>query len=170
MAITPSKDSDAVLLGLGVFGVSALTVSPQVFTDLGYIKGCTVNFTRELIDFESAGVLVKRLAFRDRLSMEVELAEMSIDNLERMIPSTRASETITFGGDRSITRYAVRFEHTRDDDKILQFDMYRTIPAGEVNLAFAEEEFITFPSEWQAEADTTKTAGQQYGAIELVTP
>jgi len=166
--ITEAKDGDSVILGLGLFGTKAFG-SGGSFTDVGYVKGISLTYTRELVEFESAGLLVKRLAFRDRMSMEVEMAEVSIANLALIIPGTSSSTQITFGGDKTITRLAVRFEHLRDDNKIIQVDMYKTVASGEVSLEFAEEEFITFPTTFEAELDTSQTSGEQYGIIQIVT-
>jgi hypothetical protein len=170
MAITESKNADAVTLGLGVLGLCALpAASPQTFTDVGYIKACTVSYSRELKDFESGGLLVKRLAFRDRFRANADFAEVSITNLNKIIPSTASGgNSIRFGGSRTINRYAVRFEHTRDDAAVITIDIYRAVASGEFALAFAEEEFIKYPVEYSAEADTTKTVGQQYGKIAIV--
>ncbi len=74
---------------------------------------------------------------------------------------------MTFGGDRSITRYGVLFEHTRDDNKVMTVQIYRAIAGGEATLAFAEEEFIKYPTEFQAERDTTKSPGQLYGRMTI---
>lgn len=166
--ITEVKDPDAVTLGLGVLGMAAYpTGSPGTFTDVGYLKGFSVAYTRELKEFESAGLLIKRLAFRDRLSLRATWAEVSLDNLEKVIQGTRAGNTHRFGGDRSISRYALRFEHTRDDDEIITVEVYKSVAASDFELAFAEEEFITYPVEFSAEADTSRTTGQQYGYIKI---
>lgn len=169
MPITEVKNADAVILGLGVLGLAAYpAASPLTFTDVGYIKSCEVSYSRELKDFESAGVLVKRLAFRDRFSLKSNWAEVSISNLQKLIPSTAITNGMDFGGSRAITRYLVQFEHTRDDNKVITIRLYKTIAAGEATLGFAEEEFITYPTEFQAEADTNKPSGRQYGFITIV--
>lgn len=174
MPITVVQNTDAVTMGLGTLGLSALPLtSPAVYTDVGFIKAMTAEYSRELKDFESAGVLVKRLAFRDRLTFKSEWAEMSISNLSKVFPCTKSggsppNETIiSFGGDRTITRYAVRFEHFRDDGKVVTLDMHRATPSGTFALAFAEEEYIKYPVEFGAEIDTTKPTGQKYGKITI---
>ena len=172
MAITQVRDPDSILLGLGTLGIAAWSgssppASPTTFTDVGYLKGCNITYSRELKDFESAGLLVKRLVFRDRLTMTADYAEVSIKNLKNIIPGTETGAAIYFGGNRTISRYAVRFEHTRSDNLIVTVDIFKAIAGGNVELAFAEEEYITYPVEWAAEADTTRTSGQQYGRIRI---
>lgn len=172
MPITPVKDSNNVLLGLGVLGLAAWPLaSPLVHTDVGYIKSCEIAYSRELKDFESAGILVKRLVFRDRFNLKSNWAEVSVANLKKLIPYTSVTNGLAFGGDRSITRYSVLFEHTISDDdggeRLLSVRLYKSIIGGEVTLNFAEEEYITYPTEFSAEADTTKAAGQQYGYITI---
>jgi hypothetical protein len=169
MPITPNKDPDNVHLGLGILGIKPFPAGspPADFADVGYLKGCTIAYNRELRDFESAGILVKRLAFRDRLTMNADWAEISITNLATLIPGTVAGNKLTFGGSRVINRYSVRFESERDDGKLITVDIFKATPAGESRLAFAEEEFITYPVEFAAEVDESKTSGQQYGSIEI---
>lgn len=167
MAITPAKDANNVTLGLGILGLADFGGSPYTFVDVGYIKSMTMTYNRELKDFESAGILVKRLAFRDSMTMTADWAEIKLSNLQKAIPGSTTGSTHKFGGDRTIDRYAVRFEHTRDDGQVITVDMYKATPASEFELAFAEEEFITYPVEFSAEADTTKATGQQYGSVRI---
>lgn len=173
--ITERKDADNVQLGLGVLGLAAYPAgSPQTFLDVGYIKSCTVAYTRELKDFESAGILVKRLVFRDRLTLTADWAEISATNMKTLIANGatgtegQSQYGVRFGGSRAIKRYLVRFESPRDDNGLITVDIYKATPAGEFRLAFAEEEFITYPTEFSAEVDTTKPAGQRYGKITVV--
>ena len=170
MAITPAKNVDAVTLGLGILGLVTLPAgSPATFSDVGYIKSATFTYSRELKDFESGGFLVKRLAFRDRFGMDADWAEVSISNLSKIIPSPGLTgSSMQFGGNRNINRVGVRFEHTRDDNKVVTVDIFRATPAGDFRLAFAEEEFITYPVNFSAELDTAKASGQQYGRISIV--
>lgn len=168
--ITEVKDKNSVTLGLGTLGLYTLPAgSPVAPIDVGYIKACTVTYSRELKDFESAGLLVKRLTFRDRLNLTADWAELSIKNLSKIIPSTvnGSQNGMTFGGDRSITRYGVQFEHTRDDNKVVTVRIYSAIASGDFALAFAEEDYIKFPVAYSAEADSTKAVGQQYGSITI---
>lgn len=167
-AISEVKDADSILLGLGVFGLAPYAASPGSYTDVGYIKGARFNYSRELKDFESGGILIKRIAFRDRFGCTVDWAEVSLSNLSKVIPGGLSGNSFSFGGEKSITRYAARFEHPRDDGDLLQITIYRTIPGGEFELAFAEEDFITYPVEFQAEADASEAVGRQYGKIVLV--
>lgn len=168
--ITDSKSADAVTLGLGILGISVWPAgSPATFTDVGYIKKMTATYSRELKEFESGGVLVKRLAFRDRFTFDSDWAEVSITNMQKLIEGDGGANDLKFGGDRTIHRYALRFEHLRDDGKYVTLDMYKSIASGEFSLAFAEEEFITYPTQWSAEADTTHAAGERYGKITIAT-
>ncbi len=173
--ITEVKNADNVQLGLGVLGLVAYPAgSPQTFLDVGYIKSCTVSYTRELKDFESAGILVKRLVFRDRLTLTADWAEISATNMKKLIANGATGTEgesqygVRFGGSRAIKRYVVRFESTRDDNGLITVDIYKATPAGEFRLAFAEEEFITYPTEFSAEVDTGKPVGQRYGKITVV--
>ena len=164
-----AKDATAVLLGLGVFEVGSYPLpSPTDYVDVGYIKGTTVRYSRELKEFESAGLLVKRLAFRERFGIDGEWAQVSIDTLAFVIQGTKTSNVLEFGGHTSITRRSVRFTHTRDDDAQLVVDVYKTVAGAEFELAFAEEDFIQYPVSFEAELDDTKDSGKQYGKIELV--
>lgn len=174
--ITSVKTPSAILLGLGILGIRALPLGspPAAFADIGYIKGCGISYNRELRNFESGGVLIKQLVFRDTFSMNVTAAEVNIATLNKLIPSTLSNATpgtnnrITFGGGRVITEYNVLFEHTRSDGKIIQIEVFKSIVGGEVTLNFAEEEFITYPVNFTAQADESKTVGQQYARITLV--
>ena len=168
--ITESKSADAVTLGLGVLGIAAWPPgSPAVWTDVGYIKSMTATYSRELKEFESGGILVKRLAFRDRFMFDADWAEVSITNLQKVIAGDEGANDHKFGGSREINRYALRFEHLRDDLKYVTVDLYKAVAGGEFKLAFAEEDFIVYPTNWSAERDTTKAAGQQYGRITIAT-
>ena len=176
MPITEVKDPDQVHLGLGVLGLASFPQGspPAGFTDVGYLKGMSLAYNRELKDFESAGLLVKRLAFRDRLTATSEWAEISVGNLNTLLPQENqgmgqafTGPQITFGGSRAITRFAMRFESLRDDNKYITIDIFKCTPAGEFRLAFAEEEFITYPVEFAAEADTSRPTGKQYGRIRI---
>lgn len=165
--LTEVKDPDSILLGLGVLAMASYAASPTVYVDVGYIKGAAFKYTRELKEFESAGILVKRLVFKDRFELNAQFAEVSISNLNKLFQGTATSTKITFGGQKTITRYSIRFEHTRDDNKVVQVDMFKTAPSGEFTLGFEEENFITYPVVFVGEADTTKTAGQQLGKIQI---
>lgn len=168
-SITDDKDEDAVILGLGRLGMGSYPqTSPGTFTDVGYIKAASFAYNREFKEFESAGLLVKRLVFRDRLTLTAEYAEVSITNLNRVIQGTKTGDNIEFGGHRNIDRFAVRFEHQRSDNKIIQITMFKSVPAGQFQFAFAEEEFVRYPVEFSAEADPDKAAGKQYGVIKLI--
>lgn len=176
MAITSVKNANAVHLGLGTLGLLAWPAGSPAsgFVDVGYLKGLTVTYNRELKDFESAGILVKRLAFRDRLTLTADWAEISVKNLNAVLPQPNQGQglgyggaAVGFGGSRTIQRFAVRFESTRDDNQVITVDIYKATPSGEFKLAFAEEEFITYPVEFGAEVDTTRPTGQQYGKISI---
>lgn len=176
MPITEAKNADALLFGLGTLGWSSLPLaSPAAFTDVGYIKSCKVAYSRELKEFTSAGLLVKRLVFRDRLSLEAQFAEVSMPTLNRFLfQGTLANfgsgtnNHVSFGGQKTLTRFGVRFEHTKDDGKIVQIDLYRAAPSSEAEFNFAEEDFILYPVKFDAELDTGKPAGRQYGSVALI--
>lgn len=168
--ITSAKDADAVLLGLGTLGISTTLTSPASFTDVGYLKGIEVNYTREFREFTSAGLLVKRLVFSDRLEMIAQWAEVSITNLAYLFEGSSTADQINFGGSKTVTQYRTRFEHQRSDNYWLTFEIFKAVPGGEINLAFDEEEFIQYPANFVAEVDSTQSAGQQYGRIRLHEP
>lgn len=166
--ITSAKNADAVLLGLGTLGIAALPgSSPFTFSDVGYIKGVEVAYTREFREFTSAGLLVKRLVFSDRLEMTAQWAEVSITNMSRLLVGSAAADQLVFGGSKTINKYRVRFEHQRSDSRWLTVEIFQAVPGGEVNLAFDEEEFITYPANFVAEVDSNQPAGQQYGRLRL---
>lgn len=169
--ITPLKDPDSVRFGLGTLGLVPLPAgSPASFTDVGYIKSCTATYSRELKDFESAGLLVKRLAFRDRFGLNATWAEVSITNLSKLIPSPGlTASSMQFGGSRTINRFGVRFESTPevDDGPFITIDLFRATPSGEFSLAFSDEDFVQYPVEFSAELDVAKPTGQQYGRITI---
>lgn len=176
MPITSVKDTNAIHLGLGTLGLAAYPQGspPGSFADVGYIKKMDLTYNRELKDFESAGILVVRLAFRDTLKANADWAEVSMKNLNTCIPQPNqpqgqgyAGSTITFGGSRTINRFALRFESTRADSKVITFDMFKCTPTGEFKFAFAEADFITYPVEFGAEVDNTKPTGSQYGRISI---
>ncbi len=173
MAITEVKNANNVHLGLGVLGLASYPgASPVTYTDVGYIKGCGLTYSREFKDFESAGVLVKRLVFRDRLTMNTQWAEIKIANLSKVYAPGLTYDNgtwglVEFGGSRTISRYLVRFESTRDDGKIITVDIWKATPAGDQTLNFAEEEFITYPVEFTAEADSSRASSRQYGRITI---
>lgn len=169
--ITQAKNADAVLLGLGTLGLASLPgSSPFTFSEVGYIKGVEVNYTREFREFMSAGLMVKRLVFSDRLEMTAQWAEVSITNLSKLFVGSSTVDQINFGGSKSVTPWRVKFEHQRSDNRWLTFEMFRAIPGGEVNLAFDEEEFIQYPANFVAEVDSSQSVGQQYGRIRLHEP
>lgn len=168
--LTQTKDPDSVILGLGVLAMASYAQSPTSYTDVGYIKGAGFKYTRELKEFESGGVLVKRLFFKDRFELNAQFAEVSIANLTRIFQPQAGASTSTkvlFGGQTTLTRYAIRHEFTRDDGKLIQVDMFKTTPSGEFTLNYEEENFMTYPVNFVGEADTTKTAGQQLGKIQI---
>ncbi len=170
-SIADVKDTDSVLLGLGRLGMGLYSAGPAAtYVDVGYIKEMSFTYSRELKEFTSAGLLVKRLVFSDRATIQASWAEVSITNLQKIIQGTVNSPPtqIEFGGQRTVTNYSVRFEHQRSDNKIVQVNMFKTLPSGDYQLAFAEEEFIRYPVTFQAEADTTQASGKQYGSIKLV--
>lgn len=167
--ITEAKNADSVLLGLGRLGISTTLTSPAVFADVGYLKGIEISYTREFREFTSAGLLVKRLVFSDRLTATAQWAEVSISNLAKLFTGTATADTITFGGSRAITSYQLKFEHQRSDNQWLTFEMFKATPGGEFNLAFDEEEYIQYPVEFVAEVAAGRTAGEQYGRIRLHT-
>lgn len=166
--LTETKDPDSILLGLGVLGMAVYAASPATYADVGYIKAASFKYTRELKEFESAGELIKRLVFKDRFELNATFAEVSITNLQRMFQGTATASKILFGGQKTITRYSLRFEHLRDDGvTIVQVDMFKTAPSGEFTLGFDEENFITYPVTFLGESDSTKTAGQRLGKIQI---
>lgn len=169
--ITEAKNKDNILLGLGRLGIAAVPVtSPVTFTDVGYIKGAGFNYTREIKDFESGGILVKRSVIRDRFTLKADLAEFSIDQLNRFIQGTKTgSDTLTFGGHRTRNTFYVRFEHLRTDNAIVQLDIYQALPAGSFDLAFQEEDYMVTSVEFGAEASSSYASGQQYGRIRILT-
>ena len=165
--ITSVKNADSVLLGLGRLGISTTLTSPATFADVGYLKGIEVNYTREFREFTSAGLLVKRLVFSDRLEMVAQWAEVSISNLSKLIVGTSVIDQINFGGSKTITPYRTKFEHQRSDNQWLTFEMFQAVAGGEINLAFDEEEFIQYPASFVAQVDSSQPSGQQYGRIRL---
>jgi len=169
--ITSVKDSDSILLGLGTLGITSTLGSPATFADVGYIKGCEVTYTREFREFTSAGLLVKRLVFSDRLELNAEWAEVSISNLQTVFaPGASAVDEISFGGSKTVTQYRVQFEHQRSDNYWLALTIWKAVPSGEFTLAFAEEEFIQYPVQFAAEVDDAKAAGAQYARIRIHEP
>lgn len=170
--IVETHDEDSILLGLGQLGLAALPrTSPDTYDGVGYIKGASFTYSRELKDFESGGVLIKRTVYRDRFSLSADWAEVNITNLNRVFQGTVSgigNNTINFGGGRAMTRFAARFEHERDDGNILQIDMFKCAPSGEFALAFQEEDFVTYTVQMDAEADSDMAAGQRYGRIRLL--
>ncbi len=169
--ITESKNKDNILLGLGRLGMAAIPVSsPISFTDVGYIKSAGFNYTREIKDFESAGILIKRSVIRDRFTLKADLAEFSIANLNRFIQGTTTGvDTLTFGGQRTRTTYYIRFEHLRTDNAIVQMDIYQSFPSGSFDLAFKEEDYMLTTVEFAAEAASAYASGVQYGRIRILT-
>lgn len=177
MAITEVKDPNSVHLGLGTLGLLAYPQGspPGSFLDVGYIKKMDVTYNRELKDFESAGILIVQLAFRDRLTAEADWAEVSPKNLNTVLPQPNQAQgqgyggtTVSFGGSRTINFFALRFESVRQTDgKTITFDMFKCTPSGEFKFAFAEEDFITYPVSFGAQVDTTKPAGTRYGRITI---
>lgn len=166
--ITQAKNADAVLLGLGTLGLAASSgSSPFTFADVGYLKGVEVAYTREFREFSSAGLLVKRLVFSDRLEMTAQWAEVSITNLSKFFVGSSTVDQINFGGSKSINKWRTKFEHQRSDSKWLTVEIFQAVPGGDINLAFDEEEFIQFPANFVAEVKSTESVGQQYGRIRL---
>ncbi len=173
MAITEVKDSNNVHLGLGILGLASYPgASPVSYTDVGYIKACSLEYSREFKDFESAGLLIKRLVFRDRLTLTSTWAEIKIANLAKLFApgltyDNGTTGLIEYGGNRTITRYLVRFESIRDDNKTITVDIWKAAASGTQTLAFAEEEFITYPVEFAAEVDSARASGRRYGRITI---
>lgn len=170
-SISETKNKDNILLGLGRLGIASVPVSsPVSFTDVGYIKAAGFNYTREIKDFESGGILVKRAVIRDRFTLKADLAEFSIAQLQRFIQGTvTGADTLTFGGQRTRTTYYVRFEHLRTDNAIVQMDIYQALPSGSFDLAFKEEDYMLTTVEFGAEASSSYASGQQYGRIRILT-
>lgn len=169
--LTETKDSNAVAFGLGVLAMAAYAVSPTTYTDVGYIKGAGYKYTRDLKEFIASGIFVKRLVYTDRFECDAQFAETSMANIIKIFQPTAAgtvsANKILFGGQKTITRYAIRFENTRDDGSVIQIDMFKSIPGGAFALDFKEDSFLQYPVNFVAEADTTHTAGQQYGKIQI---
>lgn len=179
MAMTAIKNANNVHLGLGNLGLAAYPgSSPVSYVDVGYLKGCTLEYNRELKDFTSAGLLVKRLIFRDTATLKTVFAEIKMTNLQKvfnpgysLISESNADGSsaglIEFGGYRTITRYLARFESLRDDGKTVTVDIWKTTPTGTATLPFAEEDYITYPVEFGAEIDSARATGRQYGRITI---
>lgn len=169
--LTETKDSNAVLFGLGVLAMATYAASPATYTDVGYLKGAEFTYTRDLKEFIASGVFVKRLVYTDRFELDAQFAETSIANLVKVFQPTAAgtisNNKFVFGGQKTITRFATRFENTRDDGSVVQIDIFKAIPGGAFKLAFTEDNFLQYPVNYVAEADTTHTAGQQYGKIQI---
>jgi hypothetical protein len=171
-SITEVKDANSVILGLGRFGIGTYTTVPATtFTDIGYIKGVEMTYNRELKEFQSAGVIIKRIVFRDTFSCKVTWAEVSLKNMQLFFGGTLNSPPtiLKFGGHRTLTRRTVRFEHLKDDGNILRTTVFKCIPGGEFTMAYAEEEYVTVPGEFSAEEDTSQPLGQRYAEIALIT-
>lgn len=178
MAITSVKNANNVHLGLGTLGLATYPgTSPVTYSDVGYIKACSLEYSREFKDFTSAGLLVKRLVFRDTATLKTTWAEIKMSNLAKVFNpafsyinedgSGNSTGLIEFGGYRTITRYLVRFESVRDDGKTVTVDIWKSTPTSTATLAFAEEEYITYPAEFGAELDSARSSGRQYGRITI---
>jgi len=169
--LTEVKDSSSVAFGLGVLAMAAYAVSPTTYTDVGYLKGATFKYQRDLKEFIASGVFVKRLVYTDRFELDAQFAETSMANMVKVFQPTTAgqisSSKFMFGGHKNITRYAVRFENTREDNQVIQIDMFKTTPGGAFQLDFKEDSFLQYPVNFVAETDTTRTSGQQYGKIQI---
>jgi len=171
--ITEDKDPDSILFGIGNLAlmayVAGVLASPLVLVDTGILSAAEITYNRAVQSFKAGGTKWKTLVSDDDLTFQATYAEVAITNLQRAIQGTLSgvgNNTIKFGGQRNLDPYYARFEHTRSDGLIVTFDMYKGVASGEFKLGFGDQ-FITYPTTFEANADAAKPAGQRYGLIKI---
>lgn len=172
--ITEDKDPDSILFGIGNLAlmayVAGVLASPLVLVDTGILSAAELTYNRAVQSFKAGGTKWKTLVSDDDLTFQATYAEVSIANLQRAIQGTTSGSpdptTIKFGGHRNLDPYYARFEHTRSDGLIVTFDMYKGVASGEFKLGFGDQ-FITYPTTFEANADANKPVGQRYGLIKI---
>lgn len=178
-----SSDTTKVTLGSGTLYLNAV--------DVGHLKGDVILTSEgEFVDFKPGNMTgpVKRFVIRESAKLTASIAEIKAANMRLALgvstavdtsqsfpeydpssftPTTSSSyDIINFGGDKTVAEVSLRFEHTRPGTtKKIVLVFYQAVSNRMLNLPFHEEEIILSDIEWEALADSTRTAGDQMGFI-----
>lgn len=153
---------------------------------LGYtLEPLTLNYSRETfkVFVEQVTAPVKEKKTQEELTAETTLAEFTGVNLELVFGGTAtdtpsgagqvAKTEHVMGGDTDIPVFAFGFEGTYEDDDGDEFPVRILIHRGKPvlggELQFAKAAPTGLALRIEAEADTSKTAGQQLMKIQKVT-
>lgn len=108
------------------------------------------------------GEVVKRFITKEEVTFKSGILTWALENLKKLSPGTYSDDAVKhekvlkIGGAKSLTNYALRFVHTKDNDKKLRITMIATAGNGFV-LKFNGDKETTIDAQFKAisQADGT---------------
>ena len=157
-------DRSSVLLGSGVLyleefdsvaGISDDTALEVADNQVGRIQGgASLEYKPEEYEvMDDMGEVVKRFITKEEATFKSGILTWAMENLAKLAPAAFTSDatekTITIGGAQSLTSYALRFVHTKDDATKLRITMVATAGSG-FTLTFEGKKETVIDAEFKA--------------------
>lgn len=144
------------------------------FKEVGYTDdGVTLVYNPTIKDImvDEEMAPVKKILEAEKCSVQVKLAEATLQNLARCISastyaasaadSTHAQLASIKAGSGSITEVIIAFEGLNQAGLQRIFIGYRAIPQGNVSAQMRRSDKVVYTAEFGLVADSTKSAGQR---------
>lgn len=159
---------------------------------VGYLVGdVTLEYMRGKLDFKPSGDLgpAKQFVINEEVTLRASMAEFNLTKLRQVlgvetavnasmaanpsynpasfdITAGKTYSYLTFGGDKSIQTYAIRFEHTMpDSNRKIVIVLYKAASMADLSLAFKEEGVLEMPLAFRALTVSGRDAGDQLGMV-----
>jgi len=104
--------------------------------------------------------VVKRFISKEEVSFKSGILTWDLKNLEKLSPGVLTTDelakTLKIGGAKALKNYALRFVHTKDDDKKLRITMVATAGNG-FTLTFAGDKETVIDATFKAISQTDGT-------------
>jgi hypothetical protein len=132
-------------IGPGILYLGPLGAEPTI--DVGAVRsGMTISIAREKVDIYQ-GIprsLVETYTVQETGTVSFQGLEWNLDRLQDSmgagsVTSTANTRTFQFGGQITFDKLALKFVHTKPDDKTITVSCYSVRGAGDITLTFGDD-------------------------------
>jgi hypothetical protein len=157
--------------------VSGINIAVYIDSaDLGFTQdGVAIAHKTDYIDIEadqSINILGKK-KIKETCQIKVNVEEATLANIkiamgeENSISDDGSWKRLSFGGGVNVTEHLLRFEGLAPGtDKVRKFHVYKAVSIDIGETSYKKGDKTLIPITFEAIADTTKPAGEQYGYYE----
>lgn len=162
----PTGDVNRITIGPGLVFLGLDGSTPLL--DVGYhMDTMTIAINREAFDVKAGApqLLIERLAHAENLSIEFKGTEQNMHILAQAIGDGVTSmvgtpdETLELGGKQSFAKLSLRYQHIMSDGGTYQFDIFKAVGSGQVELAMNIDSPHEYPMHFDAMHSTTDWGG-----------